>query len=110
VQSARANQTVPAVLEASERIEGTPKEQLPVHRRNDVKSELGGLLSEPQFGSFQSLLFTMVKNGFAVRLSRAKQVKDDARQLVGGCGNCLRLAELARDASEELAQVIFGVV
>jgi hypothetical protein len=80
----------------------TPKEQLPVHRRNDLKSELGGLFSEPQFRSFQSLLFTLVENGFAVRFSRAKQVKDDARQLVGSCGNCLRLAELACDAPEEL--------
>jgi hypothetical protein len=27
-----------------------------------------------------------------------------------GCGDCLRPAELARDAPEKLAQVIFGMV
>ena len=26
------------------------------------------------------------------------------------CGDCLRLAELARDAPEELSQVVFGMV
>jgi hypothetical protein len=89
---------------------GTPKEQLWVQRWDDLKSELGGLLSEPQFRSFQNLLFTSVENGFAVRFSRTKQVEDDARQLVCGCGNCLWLAELTCDAPKELAQVIFGMV
>lgn len=92
------------------RMLGTPKEHLRVHRRNDLKSELGGLLSEPQFRPFQSLLFTLVESGFAVRFSRAKQVKDDARQLVCNCGNCLGLAELACDAPKEITDVIFGMV
>jgi hypothetical protein len=89
---------------------GTPKEQLLVLRRNDLKPELRGLLSEPQFRSFQSLLFTLVENGFAVWFSLAKQVKDDARQLVGSRSNRLRLAELACDAPEELPQVVFSMV
>ena len=51
-----------------------------------------------------------MENGFAVRFSRAEQVKDDARQLVCRCGNCLRLAELAYDAPEEITELIFGMV
>ena len=37
-------------------------------------------------------------------------MEDDARQLMCSCRDCLRLANLARDAAEEFAQVIFGVM
>jgi hypothetical protein len=55
-------------------------EHLAVHSKNDLKSELGYLQPEAQFRPSQSLFFTVMQDGFAVGFSRAKQVKDDARQ------------------------------
>lgn len=50
---------------------GTPKEQLWVHSRNDLKSELGRMFPEPQFRPLLSLLFTFVEHSFVVWFSRA---------------------------------------
>jgi hypothetical protein len=45
---------------------GTPKEQSRVHSWDDLKSELGRVFLEPQFRSFQGLLFTFVEDAFVV--------------------------------------------
>lgn len=51
-----------------------------------------------------------MEHRLVVRFFRAKQVEDDARELVCGCCNCLRLAKLASYPSKEFAQIIFGVM
>lgn len=68
------------------------------------------MFPEPQLRPSQSILFTFVEHAIIVGFSRAKQVKDDARQLVRSCGDCLRFAALTRDAPKELAEIILGMV
>ena len=77
---------------------------------DDLKSELGGLPTEPVFGTPDHVGFRLVKNTFGVSLLCAQQVEHDASKFVG-CG-CNRLgpAELTGDSAEEFAQIVFGVM
>ena len=77
---------------------------------DDLKSKLGSLPAEPILRTPDGVSFRLVKDALVVGLLCAQQVVNDSGQFVRrGCDR-LGSAELARDASEELAEIVFSVV
>jgi hypothetical protein len=71
---------------------------------------MGSLPTEPVFGTPDGIRFRLVKDALVVGLLCTQQVVNDSGQLVGrGCDRLVP-TELASDAAEELAQIVFGVM
>jgi hypothetical protein len=68
------------------------------------------LFAKPIFGASEWSPLQICEDAVVAGFFCAQQVEDDASELVSrGCDR-LRFNELSRDAPEELAQVVFGVV
>src|SRR5262245_47839041 len=88
----------------------TPKEQLAVCSGNQLKAHSGSMLAQSKFGVLQSFLFASAEYALVVRLLSVEQVKDNACKLVGRCRDGLSFSKLACDATEELTEIVVGVV
>ena len=66
--------------------------------------------AQAEFGTLQDMVLASLEDAFVISLFCTEQVKHDASELVCRGGNSLGFSELARDATEELTQVIVSVV
>lgn len=72
-----------------------------------MKPELSCLSSEPKLRTFYRFFVAAVKDTLVVSFPCAEQVIHNAREFVGGGGDCLGFAEFPSDAPKELAEIIF---
>jgi hypothetical protein len=79
-----------------------------VIRGDDLKAMLSSVSTEPAFGAPDSFRFRFVKDALAICFHRAQEVEHNAGKLVGRGCNRPGPAELARDASEQLAKIVLS--